>query len=233
MHPQAAEVFKKKKNYYSSLHFSSTFLCVSFSWFLIRMIRAGWPNSLTLIMAKSNKDKTSVNQASLGLELELSSEVITPDVLHSPRLLLCHSSLCLTATCRPLFRSRQRVIYMDGITKSSAVWGSSLLWICYFFSPAAPEMTRAAASCLEKHDTIWWARGDFLRVWVLADLPRNTLIWIVFSRLERVRADQHPFKEKGRSYGQGLAVTRWLRLQLTVQDSRTAEIPGLNSCRSI
>lgn len=96
------------------------------------MIRAGWPNSLTLIMAKSNKDKTSVNQASLGLELELSSEVITPDVLHSPRLLLCRSSLCLTATRRPLFCSRQRVIYMDGITKSSAVWGSSLLWICYF-----------------------------------------------------------------------------------------------------
>lgn len=97
------------------------------------MIRAGWPNSLTLIMAKSNKDKTSVNQASLGLELELSSEVITPDVLHSPRFLLCHSSLCLTATRRPLFCSRQRVIYMDGITKSSAVWGSSLFWICYFF----------------------------------------------------------------------------------------------------
>lgn len=148
MQPQAAEV---KKNYDSSLHFSSTFLCVSFSWFLIRLIRAGWPNSLTLIMAKSNKDKTSVNQASLGLELELSSEVIAPDVLHSPRLLLCRSSLCLTATRRPLFCSRQRVIYMDGITKSSAVWGSSLLWICYF----APEQGRAAASCLEKRGAVW------------------------------------------------------------------------------
>lgn len=43
------------------------FPSLSLTWFLIRMIRAEWPNSLTLIITKSNKDKTPVNQASLGL----------------------------------------------------------------------------------------------------------------------------------------------------------------------
>ena len=119
------------------------------------MIRAEWPNSLTLIITKSNKDKTPVNQASLGLQLEYSSRVITLDVSHRSRLLCFHTVSQLPTNHCPLVAASK----LNGRNYSNrlrcvcvcvcVILCSSLLLISYFSSTAQAAGPRTTLNMCE------------------------------------------------------------------------------------